>query len=353
MRNSELVRQWQILRTIDAAPAGVSVRRLARERHVHPRTIRRDIDALERAGFPVYCDRQNGTALYKLNAKPFRRLVRTGLGLPEVCALYMARSIVDALAATPFKDPISSALDKLQETLPESVRRFLDRLPTVLQAQSGARKKQAARLREIIPRLLDTSLDRKRARMTYHSFSSRRVKTYVVEPYRLAYAQGGIYLIAFVPEYGQMRTFAVERIRTYAETGERFAPKKTGLTDKPFAHSLGVHTGDPVRVEVVFEAAIAPYVLEREWHASQRADPHRDGSVTLTLDVCVDAALRSWILSFGPLARVVSPRDLAEEIVEELEEAREKYSPHADTDTPFLPGLFSDIPGRVPFGRVS
>ncbi len=349
------MRQWQILQAIDATPTGVSVRRLARERRVHPRTIRRDIDALERAGFPVYCDRQNGTALYKLNSRPFRRLARTGLGLAEVCALYMGRSIVDALAVAPFREPIASAIDKLQDTLPDSVRRFLDDLPTVLQAQAGpGRKKDAARLREIVPRLIDTSLDRKRARMTYHSFSSHRVKTYIVEPYRLAYAQGGIYLIAFVPEYGQMRTFAVERIRTYAETGERFAPKKKGLTDKPFAHSIGVHTGEPTRVEIAFDASIADYVLEREWHASQRAETRSDGSVALTLEVCIDPALRSWILSFGPLARVVSPRALAEEILEELEEAREKYAPRMDFDArPSRPGLYDDATGRLPFGRVS
>ena len=35
------------------------------------------------------------------------------------------------------------------------------------------------------------------------------------------------------------------------------------------------------------------------------ADGRRpDGTLTMTLDVCNDWALRSWILGFGPLARV-------------------------------------------------
>ncbi|MGC4080783.1 MAG: WYL domain-containing protein [Vicinamibacterales bacterium] len=42
-----------------------------------------------------------------------------------------------------------------------------------------------------------------------------------------------------------------------------------------------------------------------------------DGRLLVTLNVCIDQALRSWILSFGPFARVVAPESLAREIAEE------------------------------------
>jgi predicted DNA-binding transcriptional regulator YafY len=352
VRNSELVRQWQILQLIDATPTGVTARRLATKQNVHERTIRRDIEALERAGFPIYCDRENGTARYKFNTRPFRRLEKAGLGLTEMCALYMSKSMLEALATLPFRDDLSSAIAKIETTLPDGVRRFLDVLPAVLQAKAEPRKRRdERRLREIMPRVLDTSLNGKRVSMSYHSFSSGRVKQYVIEPLRLAYAQGGIYLIAFVPEYGQVRTFAVERIRTYAETGERFDANVRTLTDKPFKHSLGVHTGDPVRVHVEFDRGIAAYVGEREWHASQRVVERPDGSILMTLDVCIDPALRSWVLSFGPYARVLAPPELAEEILEELEEAREKYAPRIQFEEG-LPSMYSLAP-RLPFSRPS
>jgi predicted DNA-binding transcriptional regulator YafY len=50
-----------------------------------------------------------------------------------------------------------------------------------------------------------------------------------------------------------------------------------------------------------------------------------DGRIRLTLDVSNDWALRSWILGFGPLARVVAPPSLAVQILAELEETRERY----------------------------
>jgi len=73
--------------------------------------------------------------------------------------------------------------------------------------------------------LVRATLEHRTLEMTYHSFSSRQVKRYRVEPYRLTFGNGGPYLYAYVPAYGQMRTFAVQRIRTlkrWRSTSARF-----------------------------------------------------------------------------------------------------------------------------------
>ena len=50
------------------------------------------------------------------------------------------------------------------------------------------------------------------------------------------------------------------------------------------------------------------------------------GGLHMTLDVCLDRALESWILSFGPFARVIAPDSLAREIAGRFEEARARYA---------------------------
>jgi predicted DNA-binding transcriptional regulator YafY len=167
--------------------------------------------------------------------------------------------------------------------------------------------------------------------MQYYSASSRQTKEYLVEPYRLAYAQGGMYLLAQVPKYRQLRTFAVERVKSLSVTTQIFDLPE-GATADPFPNSLGVHSGPPERVEIEFLPEAAVHVRERSWHPSQQIREKSDGSIRLTLNVCNDWALRSWILSFGPLARAVSPSSLAEAILEQLEDARDGYAPHLDLD---------------------
>ena len=196
------------------------------------------------------------------------------------------------------------------------MRQFLDQLPRVIATKPDPmrRARRSAPAATSSARLLEATLHLRQATLTYHSKSSDRTKTYLVHPYRLAHAQGGLYLLAYVPEYREVRTFAVERIQDMSLLEERFTPIEE-LPETAFPHSLGVHSGPPEHVEIEFEPAVADYVVAREWHPSQRiAKTIPGGGVRMTLNVCLDRALQSWILSFGPFARVVAPEGLAREI---------------------------------------
>ena len=78
--------------------------------------------------------------------------------------------------------------------------------------------------------------------MRYHSVSSAVERDYLVHPYRLAFAHGGLYLLAFVPAYKDVRTFAVDRIEAVSLEKQTFVPKER-IGDEVFANSLGVNTG--------------------------------------------------------------------------------------------------------------
>jgi predicted DNA-binding transcriptional regulator YafY len=203
------------------------------------------------------------------------------------------------------------------------MKSFMDRMPLAMQAKAepGAQA-VAPRTREVAI-LLEATMQQRRVTMRYHSFSSNREKTYVFEPYRLLFGQGGLYAIGMVPEYGELRTFAVDRIEQISLTEERFEPLE--LPDDAFAHSLGVNQGTPERIELRFAPKIARYVRERVWHPSQQLADESDGSLRLTLDVVNDWALKSWILGFGGLVTVLAPRVLASEVAQEVEAARKNY----------------------------
>ena len=327
-RNAEVIRQWTILREIERARgAGVTIDDLASLSGVTTRTIRRDLQALEEAGFPLYDDRSrdDGRTRWQINGQALKGLA-AGLTISELCALYFSRTLLESLSGTPFRDDVESAFEKLAAGLTPHMRRFLDQLPRVLATKPDAmRGRPLGELQQpIVARALDATLHLRQASITYHSKSSDRTKTYLLHPYRLAYAQGALYLLAYVPEYGEVRTFAVERIQELSLLEERFTPIED-LPDEAFPHSLGVHSGPPERVEIEFQPAVAEYIRAREWHHSQQLRDTPAGGVAMTLDVCLDRSLNSWILSFGPFARVVSPASLARDIAEQIEEARALY----------------------------
>src|SRR4051812_46112430 len=330
-RNSEVIRQWTILREIERARgSGATIDELAALCNVTTRTIRRDLQALEEAGFPLFDDRSgdDGKTRWKVNGQAFKGLA-AGLTVSELCALYFSRTLAASLAGTPFKDDVETAFDKLGAGLTPHMRQFLDQLPRVIATKPDPLRRRIGgeepKQQQIIARALEATLYMRQARITYHSKSSERTKEYLVHPYRLAYAQGGLYVLAYVPEYQAVRTFAIERLQELSLLEERFTPIEE-LPDAAFPNSLGVHSGPPQHIDIEFESAVAEYVSAREWHPSQTLEAGGEGRVRMTLDVCIDRALHSWILSFGPFARVRAPDSLAREIAEQFEEARARYA---------------------------
>ena len=313
-----------ILREIEVSH-GKTIRQLAEMTNVTTRTIRRDLEALQAAGFPLYDVSDDGPKRWKLGRRPFQELDQTTFSLAELSALYFSRALVERLAIPTFVEDLKSAFAKLESALGPRMRQFLDRLPQALQAKPGpTRTHDDDHQRKVTVRLLDAVLHHRRLTMRYHSLSSKREKTYQIDPYRLVYAQGSLYLFAYVALYQQVRTFAVERIQQLTPLDETFTPVED-VTEAARPHSLGIYHGKPEQVQLEFASEIAPYVQERTWHPSQMTTLRKNGALVLTMSVCLDNSLQKWIRSFGSSVRVISPQTLIDNITDDLERTRAHY----------------------------
>jgi len=323
-RNQEVIRQWKVLHALESSRHGVTISAMADELGVTTRTIRRDLAALQEAGFPLFDEHdEEGRVTWRLDGQVLKGL-EAGFTLPELCALYLGRNLLEAVGAMSFQRDLNLAFARLEKLLSPRMRQFLDRLPAVLSAKSGPRAATRAAATDVVGKLLEATLHYRTATMRYHSVSSGVERDYLVHPHRLTFAQGGLYLLAYVPAYKDVRTFAVDRIKAVSLEKQTFAPR-TDAGDEVFGNSLGVHTGPAAKVELEFEPRVAPYVRARVWHPSQQVREGEDGGLLLSMNVCHDWALRSWILSWGPFARVRSPRALAVALRVDLQAALERY----------------------------
>jgi proteasome accessory factor B len=323
-RNQEVIRQWKVLHALESSRHGAAIDALADELEVTTRTIRRDLAALQEAGFPLYDEKDDdGRTRWRIDGHVLNGL-EAGFTLAELCALYLSRNLLESVAGTPFQRDLTNAFTRLERMLTPRMRQFLDRLPNILAAKPGPRARGGDSSSDVVAKLLEATLHCRVTTMRYHSVSSARSKDYEVHPYRLLFAQGGMYLLAYVPEYDAVRTFAVDRIASASLEKQTFTPRQP-LGDDVFANSLGVNTGPAERVEISFDKQVAPYVRARVWHSSQEMRDQPEGGLMVTMNVCHDWALRSWILSWGAFARVVSPAPLAREVRRDLEAAVQQY----------------------------
>src|ERR1044071_3896820 len=143
-RNQEVIRQWKVLHALESSRHGVTIDGLADELEVTTRTIRRDLAALQESGFPLYDERDdNGRVHWRLDGQVLKGL-ETGFTLAELCAMYLSRNLLEAVAGTPFQRDLTLAFQRLEKLLSPRMRQFLDRLPHVLAAKPGPRARGGA-----------------------------------------------------------------------------------------------------------------------------------------------------------------------------------------------------------------
>jgi predicted DNA-binding transcriptional regulator YafY len=321
-RNAQLIRQWAMLKQIETN-RWTTISDMAEHHTVSTKTIRRDLAALMEAGFPLYDERYEGKVYWRLSEE-YKGLPLAALSLSETAALYFSKKLVVNLAAPPFSDDIASAFKKIESALPDRNIKFLDSLDNMISVRADAPKDLEHR--KVTTRVLMEAIGEEvKLKMQYYSVHSQQKKTYTIHPYRLMYFRGGLYLFAFVEEYKQIRTFAVERIESFEKTREAFDKPKDFSVESYLESAFGVVKEEPFDVEVVFNADISEYVRSRVWHPSQQVREIGGGRISMKMHVGGEFELGSWILSFGGSATVVSPDRLRRRVEAELAHALENY----------------------------
>ena len=321
-RNAQLIRQWAILKQIETN-RWTTISDMAGHHIVSTKTIRRDLAALMEAGFPLYDERYDGKVYWRLNEE-YKGLPLASLSLSETAALYFSKKLVINLAAPPFSSDIASAFKKIESALPERNIQFLDSLDSMISVRADA-PKDLDHSKATVKVLMEATGEEVKAKMQYFSVHSQQKKTYTIHPYRLMYFRGGLYLFAYVEEYKQIRTFAVERIESIEKTREEFDKPADFSVESYLESAFGVVKEDPMDVEIIFNADIAEYVRSRVWHPSQQVREIGGGRINMKLHVGGEFELGSWILSFGPAAVVVSPERLKRRVEAELARALDNY----------------------------
>lgn len=322
MRNSEVIRQWKILKTIEAGHYS-SAAQLAEDYGVTERTIRRDIEALQEAGFPLYDDRDGGRKVWRL-VEGYRQKVTQTFTLSELAALYFGRNLMSFLGGAPFAQDLESAFAKIRGALPEKSIPYLARIQDLFAARPDPWKDYSTK-QPVIAALIDAILHQRRVRIDYYSFHSKRTKKYLLDPYRLVYYRGGLYLYARADEYDEVRTFAVERVERIEVLDLAFQVPADFNVSEFVKGAFGIAGGKSEVVELAFDSELAGYIRERVWHESQTLTDKPGGALVLSMNVATGHELKTWIKGCLPHVRVLKPSKLREEIARDIEAARASF----------------------------
>src|SRR5262245_44103587 len=250
-RGNQLSRQWRLLQLLDR-PAGITVNDAALELTCTVRTIWRDLRVLEDAGFPIYDERGSDgrRGLWKID-EGFKSRLPLKLTLAELAALLMSRELLAPAGASILGPAVATAFEKIAGILSRDALALIDEMRQTIGVRAFGAKLQAPAA-ENLPALQEAVVQRRTVRIRYYSYQRDEETQRLVDPYYLAYFNGGLYLVGYCHLRQEMRVFAVERIRQVNALTRRFEIP-LGFDVKQYLDSAwGIIQGDLVTVKIHF-----------------------------------------------------------------------------------------------------
>jgi proteasome accessory factor B len=172
-----------------------------------------------------------------------------------------------------------------------------------------------------LQQIADAVARRRRIRFTYRPAEGEESGR-EVDAWGLVFRRGAWYLVGGDRDRGEPRSFRLSRmVSEIAERGQAEAPPPDfRAADHLTAGPWGV--GEPERtVRVAFSPKVAWWALSG-FREAQTLGTREDGWTEADVPAGADEAFVSWVLSFGPDAEVLEPKDLREAVVLALEEIR-------------------------------
>ena len=325
-RGEPLIRQWNLLKAIQAHRFGVAAEELAQRLGCSKRQVQRDLKVLEEVGFPIlHEDRDFGKRFWKLvpHALEHEGLM---LSITEMVSLFLARQLLAPLSGTPFGDGLATALDKIKALMPKQALGYFGDLDETLLVKGVARHDYSGQEKEI--RILNKAITECRVvKLRYHSISKGRDWDAVFHPYGLVYFGTNLYCIGFIVHYNEVRTLKVSRIVGVELTEKRFERPEDFSLEAYLDGSFGIFApGKLETIEVRFTDWAATSVREHQWHPSQKIVKESSRGCVAQFRLSDTREFKRWILGYGQHAVVISPVTLRKELEAELCAACENYT---------------------------
>ncbi len=298
-------------------------RKLAEELEVSSKTVQRDIDFMRyRLGLPIEYDQLHFGFYY---TEPVSHFPNIEISEGELVALYVGQKALAQYRGTSFEAPLSTAFRKISDGLRDTISVTWSDLDSAISFRSTGRSVTDVHLFEQLSHAVFKQVE---VGFDYKKPGAVRYEQRQVQPYHLGCIENLWYLFALDLDRGQLRTFALPRMRDVRVSKTRFRRPIDFSISRFLDQSFGVFakpTKTRHTVRILFDAFAAARIEERQWHPSQKIKHLRDGGIELSLTLGNLEEVERWILSWGSHAQVLAPAELKQRIAKTASELANAY----------------------------
>lgn len=334
-RNEQLIRQHKILQILEDYRFGRTLSEIRDElvddlglTSLHTRSVRRDLEALQAAGFDIGVYSIQRGKVWKLGSLA-RSSPKITASATELISLSLGRDLLFPLAGTPFWTGIESFWKKLYEQLPASVADHFEKYRRVLYVLGTPTKSYAAK-QGILKTVNRAILEHRVVRIEYHA-PGRKPAERLIEPYAIVFYQSSLYIVAAAHEVPQqderLRHWKLDRFLRATALDQWFKPDPEFNLDQYLGHNLGIFSSGTLQAFTIHVSPrAAPWVLEDPWHPDQKVKKREDGSIELTVEATHELEIIPKVLALGSEAELIAPASCRKTIAELIGQMAAMYA---------------------------
>lgn len=155
---------------------------------------------------------------------------------------------------------------------------------------------------------------RRKVRIQYEKRFGERSER-IIDPYGFVHYNEFFYCLALCNDKKEKRMFKLSRIKDIRVLYDTYEIPADFDIREEFP-KLGI-VKESLEVELLIYPPFAASVPESIWGENQKIDHNDDGSILFRATMSGKESIKKWILGMGASVRVVEPKELREEVIEE------------------------------------
>jgi predicted DNA-binding transcriptional regulator YafY len=316
-RDKQLARTLQLIQELARLGDGSTLEELAQRHGVDTRTIRRDLAALQVAGFPVVEDedRDARRKRWRIDLKARENVLTRIIGVGHYLGLRVAMA---SSTLPPQQWAVHAGLEDLSDRIEKALgltqrKRLLRIVSAVAPYERAAYLAPPA---EVLECLIEAIAEGQVCSIDYlPPLPKARIRTLRVRPLRVFPFHGAMYIHGLLLSHQRVITLHLGRVKKLQLEKERVPVPASYDPAEYDRAAFGVFVGgQSTTYRLRFDPAVAPRVNERRWHPTQVLEPQEDGSVVLTFTCAASPEVEAWVASWRGAVEVLAPSELRESL---------------------------------------
>jgi len=318
----KIYRLIAILRKLDSrercTPAS-----LAEHFNVTDRTIQRDIEVLNSAGFSIFFDKESNTYRF---TNPDYTLRDLEINKDELVVLLFGKQLAHSLGK-PFEKAYQSLLKKVRTETGRQTRDKVKKIEERRQFWVDIEPVEGFEKIETQYNMIVAAMDKgKGVEIVYKAMKNQEETKRNLSPYGLFLHQGMFYVIGYCHLRKAIRVFAMDCIKDIKLTEKSYVIPGDFKLEEYFKTGWNMlRYGEPVEVVLEFDKTYARWIKRKKWHPTQVIEEQKDGSIIFKVTVQGTKELKWWTYHWIPYCKILSPPELRKEAVEEMRTMLEVY----------------------------